>query len=385
MSDKLKDWSTTAASNNSAAPDGWPEGMAPSDVNNSARTGMARVAEWYQDAEWINRGDTATAYTSTTLTITGDVTGYYTAGRKIRLDSDNSKVAKIESAVYTSSTEVTVSGYTIAALPSTVEVHIVSDEDYLPIIPPSVPDGYIYGCAISNNSTDSNHDIDVAAGKVKDSTNVYTMEVSAITKRIDANWAAGTGNGGFPSALTLASDTWYRVFVIGKTDGTTDIGFDTDSSATNLLSDATGYTLYRRIGWVLTNGTSNIRGFTQHGDEFFWNAPFEAASYTDSATSTNLTVGAPPSTVARFSFSFNISAGYTRYMLVRPVGTTDTTPSSSAHTYRIQGSGSGSEADHVEVTMVTDSSSRIAVRMDSAANISTNEVMSHGWRDMRES
>lgn len=42
-------WSTTAASNNDAAPDGAPEGMAPSTVNNIIRENMASVVEWYLD------------------------------------------------------------------------------------------------------------------------------------------------------------------------------------------------------------------------------------------------------------------------------------------------------------------------------------------------
>lgn len=47
MSD-VSTWSTTAASNNSASPDGWPESMAPSGVNNSARENMAQIATWRQ-------------------------------------------------------------------------------------------------------------------------------------------------------------------------------------------------------------------------------------------------------------------------------------------------------------------------------------------------
>lgn len=40
-------WSTTAALNNSAPPAGWPEGMAPSAVNDTARQMMADIATWY--------------------------------------------------------------------------------------------------------------------------------------------------------------------------------------------------------------------------------------------------------------------------------------------------------------------------------------------------
>lgn len=126
MATKLKSYSTTPASNNSAPPDGWPEGMLPSAVNNSAREVMARLAEWYADAEWILRNDTVTGFTGTTLTITGDVTAKYTVNRAIRLDESNSKRGIITASSYGApSTTVTVSGYTIVGTPTAVELGII--------------------------------------------------------------------------------------------------------------------------------------------------------------------------------------------------------------------------------------------------------------------
>lgn len=46
-------WSTTASSNNSVSPDGFPENMAPSGVNDSAREVMAAVARWYSAARTV--------------------------------------------------------------------------------------------------------------------------------------------------------------------------------------------------------------------------------------------------------------------------------------------------------------------------------------------
>ena len=43
----IREWSTTAASNNSAPPDGFPEGMAPSGYNDAAREMMAQLKTWY--------------------------------------------------------------------------------------------------------------------------------------------------------------------------------------------------------------------------------------------------------------------------------------------------------------------------------------------------
>jgi hypothetical protein len=83
MVSKLKEFSTTAASNNSAAPNGFPEGMAPSSVNNAAREMMARLAEFYQDAQWINL-HTPTYVGATQFSVVGDQTAHYVIGRRVR-------------------------------------------------------------------------------------------------------------------------------------------------------------------------------------------------------------------------------------------------------------------------------------------------------------
>lgn len=77
-------WSTTAANNNSAAPNGFPEGMAPSGVNDAARQVMAAIREWYEAAEWINLGDTPTYIGATSFSLVGDKTATYQVGRRIK-------------------------------------------------------------------------------------------------------------------------------------------------------------------------------------------------------------------------------------------------------------------------------------------------------------
>lgn len=63
----VQDWSTTAASNNSAAPNGFPEGMAPSGVNDAAREVMAAVKRWVDDVNGtLTSGGSSNAYTLTT-------------------------------------------------------------------------------------------------------------------------------------------------------------------------------------------------------------------------------------------------------------------------------------------------------------------------------
>jgi len=111
--------------------------------------------------------------------------------------------------------------------------------------------GHIDGLVLSND-TDTDHDIQIGTGSCGDSTGEYLLALSSVlTKQIDANWAEGDDAGGFPSGLSLTADTWYHVFLIYKISAlgviTIDGGFDTSTTAANLLSDATNYTRYRRI------------------------------------------------------------------------------------------------------------------------------------------
>ena len=59
-------YSETAASNNATPPDGWPDGMNPSDVNNSARENMAGLKRFWDRLNVVKTtGGTSTAYTLT--------------------------------------------------------------------------------------------------------------------------------------------------------------------------------------------------------------------------------------------------------------------------------------------------------------------------------
>ena len=59
------DWSETDASNSQAVPNGWPEGMNPSSVNDAGRMMMGAVKRWYDWTIPKTTGGTATAFTLT--------------------------------------------------------------------------------------------------------------------------------------------------------------------------------------------------------------------------------------------------------------------------------------------------------------------------------
>ena len=65
MSD-VSQWATSAASNNSSPPDGWPEAQAPSTVNDCGREMMAAIARLYGDIDGtLETGGSGNSYTIT--------------------------------------------------------------------------------------------------------------------------------------------------------------------------------------------------------------------------------------------------------------------------------------------------------------------------------
>ena len=130
------------------------------------------------------------------------------------------------------------------------------------------PKGHLYGLIMSND-TDTDHDINITSGEATDSTDASVMKLtSEMTKRIDAAWAVGDDAGGLDgtesSAGTPDASTWYHCYLIMKdSDGSVDALFSENVSAPTM---PTGYTKYRRIGAVLTDGSANITRFKAIGN-----------------------------------------------------------------------------------------------------------------------
>jgi len=72
MSD-VQTWNVSAGSNNSAAPNGFPEGMPPSGVNDAAREVMAAVARYRYDTDGVN---SSTGTNTITLAASRTMTAY---------------------------------------------------------------------------------------------------------------------------------------------------------------------------------------------------------------------------------------------------------------------------------------------------------------------
>tara|TARA_R100000152_G_C6773465_1_gene200792 strand:- start:321 stop:2102 length:1782 start_codon:yes stop_codon:yes gene_type:complete len=141
---KISTWSTTAANNNSAVPDGWAESMMPSGVNNSAREMMAQIRDVWNDKEWflLGDGDQTTTFTyasSTSVTVASDITSTYHVGRRVKVVGSNTGTiyGKIATSSYSSPNTTlafTFDSGTISASDSTVDVYAGST-----YVAPSIP------------------------------------------------------------------------------------------------------------------------------------------------------------------------------------------------------------------------------------------------------
>lgn len=142
---------------------------------------------------------------------------------------------------------------------------------------------------IGNNTTDATNDIDITAGYGYDSTDAFLIKLtSALTKRLDALFVAGTNQGGL-DAGSKANSTWYHVFIIAKADGTSDVLFSTSATAPTMPTD---FIYKRRIASIRTEVAGGIKPFIQNGDVFEYVTPVADVS-TSSPVAGLLTLTVP--------------------------------------------------------------------------------------------
>lgn len=127
--------------------------------------------------------------------------------------------------------------------------------------------GMINGLVLSNNTTDAVNDIDISAGAAASDGGTPALMVlaSSLTKRLDATWAVGSGNGGLDTG-TIANLT-YHVWLIQRSDtGVVDALFSASATSPTM---PTNYDRKRRIGSIVRKSAA-IKAFSQNGDEFLW-------------------------------------------------------------------------------------------------------------------
>ena len=253
-----------------------------------------------------------------------------------------------------------------------------STTDY---ISASWPKGYIYALTMSNAVGDTTNDILVAVGQCTSDDGTTAMDLTgALTKRIDAAWAVGDGNGGLNTGA-VADNTWYEVHVIKRVDtGVVDVMFTTTANRATLPAN---YTKKRRIGWVRRGSATNLQ-FTQIDDWFTLTTPINDLSATAAASANSRTLTVPPSSIARFRAAClgNTSVNGENAVVFSELTEADTAPTNT-NGFASIGAGDFAIIGAGHIMLRANSSSQIRDRAITATGSMAYDISTHGWVDNR--
>ena len=253
----------------------------------------------------------------------------------------------------------------------------------------TLPRLYLSGLYLSNSGGDLLHDITINAGEARDLSHTVDINLTpSITKRIDAAWAVGTGNGGLDGTESVGgtpdASTWYHLWLIMRTDtGVVDVLFSENATSPTM---PTNYDKKRRIGAVLTDSSANIIAFTQRGDEFLWLTiikDYAVANPGNTATSRTLStpLGVRVLAIHRLSMETDVIAGGMA-CLISSLDQIDVAPDTDLGTVAIRDTGLKA-VDSAVVNMRTYLSSQIRTHLIGADVNTIIRGTTYGWIDAR--
>lgn len=242
---------------------------------------------------------------------------------------------------------------------------------------PSANTGFLFGLTLSNDGGTPNTKFDVAAGACRDSTDVDTLVLAGAFVKTSSSWVVGSGNGGLDTGAFAASSIYYPYLIKRVDTGVVDALFSLSATAPTM---PTSYTLKRRIGGLLTDGSVHFLPFTQFGDWFYLTTSIRDINDATLTTARKLyTLSAPPSTLVLGRLMMS-NAGITN-VVVQPTAETDAAPSGSA----VPGSTLIDVVANTPIAgqlqIMSDASGQIAAR--SLAASTTIIMLTLGWMDQR--
>lgn len=254
--------------------------------------------------------------------------------------------------------------------------------------------GYFEGFTISNG-TDPDVDVDISPGCCTDSSNQHTIRLTtAITKKIDATWSEGDGEGGMNDGETVGNSTWYHLFAIwNPTTLACDAGFDTDIDAANLMADAAvvaaGYTKHLYLWSLKTDGTADIIKGTHIGDEWIWEDPSEPGDYDSGANPGTSEIAAtlqvPPDIQVLANLNIALAGGTSTFIYARCPDANDEQPQAAASPYSDYFFNTASSGASENSLKRTNTSSQIKYRLSASGGTTHVYIATLGWHYRRGS
>lgn len=246
------------------------------------------------------------------------------------------------------------------------------------------PAGHLFGLTLSNNASDPTNDIDIAVGRCRDSVDAANMVLAAaLTKRLDAAWAVGSGNGGLDTGSI--ADTTYHVWLIKRSDtGVVDALFSTSASAPTMPAN---YDLKRRIGSIFRTGAA-IKGFVQDGDSFMWKVPSANVAANNPGTAAvtrtlTVPVGIRVKAIVTVAAFGNAAGDDPINVFVSDLSITDTAPGNGVLTVCLYRTAAGSAQLGGSGEVFTNISGQVRSRIQNSTAGTTLYINTNGYVDTR--
>lgn len=190
------------------------------------------------------------------------------------------------------------------------------------------------GLLWSVNAGDATNDIDISVGAMADTTGTFILRLaSAITKRLDASWAVGTGNGGLDTGAVGNSE--YYGWLIARSD-TGVVDFLWSLSATAPTMPANYDFKAGPCAWVKRSGGANLAWKTYEtaggGVDFVFVTPIRDVNLANTLTTTRRTdaLSVPKNFSTRAMFRvYLFDASNTSQTVICNPDETDVAPSST--------------------------------------------------------
>lgn len=365
-------------------------------------------------SQWVSSGLTPTYVSASQFTLVGDQTTAFHVGRRVRAVGTVTTYGVITASAYSApNTTVTVSldsgsldpelsavllgiltsidsaiPHTVASATGLTVTLAGEPAAALQAVPLRDLHGYISGLIVSNNGTDAEHDIDISAGvAVNAGTTMAARLGSGITKRLDATFAEGTGNGGMADGESLPTSGTVHVFVVSKdSDGTIDVMADT--SATGANADA-GWTVQRRIASLRTDSSANLIAGTATetgGGAYMWEhatpIPEWATSLNSGARSLKTLTGVPVGikTMWHGNVRITLGAGTVGAIVTSPDQLDVATAGAAAGAGLTLATETNGAVDGQDVSRVTNTSAQVGIRSSGSGS---DWGTTYGYTDWR--
>lgn len=166
------------------------------------------------------------------------------------------------------------------------------------------PSGVVQGLTCSNATGDPTNDLTIDIGdafsdEANPASRVSMYLSSALTKQLDATWAAGNNAGGRVSGQSLADGTWH-VFLFKRSGGAIDVCF---SNSLTFTTPDSGTNRVLIMSMIRVGGA--WRSFTQEKDWVSWTTPTLDLAFTNPGSASHLATLAVP-TGLKFMARYNV-------------------------------------------------------------------------------